>query len=103
MALTSDEREQVRDEVGDGPDDADIDAAYDRTGSWQGAAAAILSRRLANILAGPDSFSVPGEYSESRSKQVDALTVQIHGLEVAAEAAVGGVGYLDRVPSSWDR
>ena len=59
-----------------------------------------LTRRYVAILSGdPDSFSVGGEYSESRGAGMNVLMNQMTKLESLANAAVGLVTGSSRVRS----
>jgi hypothetical protein len=84
VALTPDELAAVRAEIGavTPPTDADLDAIHDRLGSPVAVVREVLSKRLADRLAAPQSFSIPGDYSESWN--IDALQKQL--------AALGGSG-----------
>jgi hypothetical protein len=87
VALTQDQVITIRRAVGDTPDDAALEAIYARNGGSVGdLVLEVLERRLANLRAAPDSFSIPGEYSQSTKGQMDALEKQI--------AALGGGGAL---------
>lgn len=85
MALTSGQIVTIRRAVGDTPDDAALGAIFARNGgSVDDLILEVLEIRLANLKAAPDSFSVPGEYSQSTGKQIDALEREL--------AARGGGG-----------
>lgn len=87
MALTENERIQVRREIGNSPDDAALDTIHDRhvaNGEADPVNALILEVleiRYAERLRNPDSFNVPGEYGESRNPEtLKALEAQIESL-----------------------
>lgn len=78
MALSQDQIVTIRRAVGDTPDDATLDAIYDRNGgSVDDLVLEVLERRLANLKAAPEQFSIPGEYSQSTKGQMDALEAAI--------------------------
>lgn len=89
MALTEDQLITIRRAVGDKPDDAALNVIYDRTADVDVLILEVLERRLANLKAVPDSFSVPGEYSQSTGKQIDALQAEV--------SARGGSGHTVRI------
>jgi hypothetical protein len=75
--LTADQLAEIRDEVGDTPGDADLQETYTRVGTIGGTIYSTLSRRLANLMAAPSSFAVPGEYSQSTQANIQALQAQL--------------------------
>lgn len=82
MALTAAELIELRAVIGKGtpPTDADLNTKFDRLGSVTLVAREVLSERLADLLTKPTSFSIPGEYSESRGGQIKALQEQLVAL-----------------------
>lgn len=76
-ALTTDELAAIRDEVGDTPPDAELQAVYDRVEVVGAVIYSVLSRRLANLRANPAQFSVSGEYSQSTQANIAALEKQL--------------------------
>lgn len=91
MALTTDQLVHIRRSVGNTPDDAELNSIYDRVGDVDELILEVLETRLANLKAQPDSFSVPGEYSQSTSKQMEMLEGQIAALG-------GGSGEVRFIP-----
>lgn len=75
------EVDDVRDWVGDQPDDPTIYAAIDRTGDAQTAALVILRRRLTDMLANPASWSTNGDYAEGWAANIAPLERRIADLE----------------------
>lgn len=90
MALTTDELATIRAEIGDAtpPTDVTLDAIFVRVESVAGVVREVLSKRLADLLARPTSFTIPGDYSESRAGQIEALQKKLAAL---GGSGVGGV------------
>lgn len=85
MPLAPDDLAWVRSNIGDDtpPEDGDLDAIYDRVGTVAGVAAEVLRKRLADLLAGPASFSVDG-YSQNVGANINALMKQLAELDELA-------------------
>lgn len=81
MALTADVLDQIREWVGSEPSDVDVETVWERKGSVDGAALSILRTRRADLLAGPATWAVAGEYSESNAENLKRLDAQISALE----------------------
>lgn len=81
MSLTANDLDEIREWVGSEPGDADVEIVYGRTGSVVGAALSILRTRRADLLAGPATWAVAGEYSESNAENLKRLDAQISALE----------------------
>lgn len=100
MALTADQTVYLEERLGTPLDSTDIEARLLRLGGagYEPAAALeILRTRLATMLLDPLTFSVSGEYSESRRDNVDYLKKMI--AQVAGEAGdVYGENVLRAVP-----
>lgn len=94
MALTETQLAQLRSAIGQTvpPDEDDLFVVYTRHGgSLTATALEILDERIASLASGgPLSFSVPGEYSEDRGKNLDAL-VRIRD-RVASQGLAGDLG-----------
>jgi hypothetical protein len=91
-ALTEDQVVSIRRQVGNAPDDAALQAIYDRTGSVDDLVLEVLEIRRAEFIRNPSSFSVSGEYSESRT--ADQLKALDEDVAAAAQAAgVPAPGY----------
>lgn len=74
MALTAAQEAYFRSKLGTSADMVDLEARLTRLGGDEAAAALeALDQRIADLLAEPASFSVPGEYSEDRSANIRAL------------------------------
>ncbi len=71
----------IREWVGSTPDDAAVETVYLRTGTVEAAALSILRTRRADLVTGPVSWAVEGDYREDRSKNLDALDRLIARLE----------------------
>jgi len=98
MALTQDQIVTIRRSVGSKPDDAALDVIYARNGgSVDDLILEVLETRLADLRAAPDSFSIPGEYSQSTRGQMDFLEKQIAAL---GGGAGGVVTILDPAPQN---
>lgn len=90
MALTQDQIVSIRRKVGNAPDDATLNEIYARNGeSIDDLVLEVLETRLATLRATPDSFSVPGEYSQSTKEQMKQLEGLIASLGGSTEE--GGV------------
>lgn len=74
-SLTADQRFSVREEIGDTipPSDAELDAIYERKGGLVGVVRAVWTRRLANFLANPATFTIPGDYAQSTGANMAEL------------------------------
>lgn len=84
MPLTDDDRAVLRSYVPwDPPDDAALDASYDRLGSWQAVAEEEVRKLLQGLLTEPDSYTIVGVYGESWSGTIARL-----------EKALGELGSL---------
>lgn len=75
MALTNEQRFLVRAEVGTRvpPSDDELDDIHDRRGGLVGVVREVWSTRLANLLATPATFAIPGDYSQSTGENIRAL------------------------------
>jgi hypothetical protein len=82
--LTEAQLATLRRRVGNAPDDAGLQAVYDRTESLTETVREILEIRLANLLADPASYSIAGEYSQDTSANIKAI-----------ESALAWLGNLD--------
>lgn len=89
MALTDAQLALIRNEVGSNPDDASLQAIYDRVATLYGTALEVQSQRLADFRANPAQFSVAGEYGQNVAANIAALTEHVAQLvaKAAAEAA----------------
>jgi hypothetical protein len=68
-------------------DNAAVYQTFSRLGSVEATVAALLRRKQAFELENPDTFSVPGEYSQSSASGVSALRERVRIAEAAAEEA----------------
>jgi hypothetical protein len=90
MPLSTEDLHWVRRQVGDRPDDATLNEAYERLGTREDVAREVLEKRLANFLSQPAEFVLPGDYSQDASRNISALQEAIEGL--------GGGVRVDIVP-----
>lgn len=80
-ALTEDQLVEIRRQIGSAPDDATLQEIYDRTENTDELVLEVLETRYADWLRNPASYTIPGEYGETRSaEQIKALQQQIEGL-----------------------
>lgn len=86
VVLSADDLNWIHDRVGDTPDDAALALVAARTDitTREAVVREVLSRRLANMLAAPASFTIPGEYGQNNSANITALQAQLD--------QVGGIG-----------
>jgi hypothetical protein len=80
MPLTEAQMYEVRRWTGDSPSDAELNAAYDRLGSVREVIEETLATRRANLAASPQSFTIPGEYSQS-NRSVNEMNALLADLE----------------------
>lgn len=80
MALTEDQLVQIRRQVGNKPDDAALNAIFDRTEDLDELVLEVLETRLATLEASPAQFTVVGEYSQDTGKNIDALKGKVGAL-----------------------
>ena len=91
MALDADDLAAIREHVGSTPPDADLEVQWDRLGSVEAVALAVLRGRLADLLASPADLRVDGDYSESWGKNLDLLRAKIAALETLLPDGPGAV------------
>ena len=63
----------------------------------------ILEIRLADLLKNPAQFSIPGDYSENRTANIEQLTAKL--ADAQGEAGVAGtvLTSVPPQPTRWDR
>lgn len=88
--LTADELAVVRSYVGSEPADVDLEDIHDRVLTVKAVVEEILRRRLADLLAAPASFTVPGGYSQSTAENIRSLSESL--ARVGTELGEDGVG-----------
>lgn len=96
MAITADDLVLLREWVPwSPPTDAEVSARFDTLGSWQSVALGYTRRRLSEMLANPSSFSVGGEYSESWTGNISALSANVKLLEgmIPMDESAPGAGF----------
>jgi hypothetical protein len=91
VALTEDQLYQLRRKVGTAPDDATLNALYEQLDDVDQVAIQVLSERRADLVRKPSSFTIPGDYSESRSAE------QLKALDAELGTIPGGPGSLQMV------
>ena len=107
--LTEAQLAVLRRRVGDEPDDAGLQAIYDRTESLTETAREILEVRLANWRRQAASFNVAGEYSQDTStniKSVESALAHLGDLdspETDDDDTLSTLGYHDAAQPSFLR
>jgi len=87
VPLTDVELAYLRSEIGSTVDEADLDLRYERLGTAVAVAHEVVRERLATLLSGPSSFSLPGVYSESTNDgTIRALQAQTDRLQTTLDA-----------------
>lgn len=90
-------------------DDMAVAQAFDLYGGNVAlASAALVRKKLALMLEDPDTFSIPGEYSQSGASQISALREVAKRLEntaAVAQEGIRGAGTSFRAPriGGWGR
>lgn len=90
MALTDDQFATIRSWVGDGPTEDQIEEAYLRNGSFDGAVLEILRSQLSTLLGQPSSLTVPG-LSVSNGQNIISLQQQIRDLRAQGTGLDSGL------------
>ena len=86
MAISEDDLIVLRSWVPwDPPSDTDLEDSYDRLGGIYQVAEEEIRKQLQTVLSGPDSFSIPGDYSESNSARIQALERRMSKASMLAE------------------
>jgi hypothetical protein len=95
VAFTDSQLAYYRSKLGTTIDLVDLQARYDRLEDDRLVAAEVLDQRVADSLLKPLSFTIPGEYSEDRSKNLDLLTARARevGVSVVKQPDVTGRDY----------
>lgn len=96
MALDTDQDAYFKERLGSGYDDFDAEERLIRLGGAgfeSGVVVEVLNQRLADLSVRPASFTVVGEYSEDRSKNIALVQEQL--VTAQNEAAAAGVGVAD--------
>lgn len=91
MTLTTPEEKYLRTKVGSAVDLAVLQESYDRLGSLDAVAREILETRLADLLADPASFAIPGEYSQDTRTNIENLQKTLASLGGTSDLGEGGV------------
>lgn len=92
--MTADELAAIREHIGtaDPPSDDDLDVLWERLGTVEAVALAVLRGRLADMQARPAVLKVDGDHSEDWTKNLDLLTKKIGTLgSVVASQGDGSV------------
>lgn len=110
--LTTTQFTVLRSELGDSvpPTDADLQEIYDRRLGLVGVVREVWRKRMANFLANPTSFTIPGDYAQSTTANLAVLErklARLAGLPddsddlLGTDGAGGGIiGQLTRVDPS---
>lgn len=89
MALTLSDGELawIREYVGDLPADGVLIDTLNEEGvdTKEGVVRRVLTKRLANLVARPADFTVPGEYSQNTTANIKAIQDMLKGLPSVAE------------------
>ncbi len=95
MTISTDDLALLRTYVTwDPPTDATIDARYTILWSWEAVALEMVRTRRSQMLDSPSSFSIGGEYSESWTANIEALTKMMNELEaMVPSGTAGGLGF----------
>lgn len=80
MALTDEQLAYYRTQLGTVLDVVDLETRYTRLGDDAAVAGEVLQQRLADLLAAPSSFAIPGEYSQSTTENIKAIRAQLDDL-----------------------
>lgn len=88
MALTADELIYIRSEIGtqEPPDDLELEDSYERHGSVYAVIAEVFRQRIAELLAKPTQFTIPGDYSENTSENLKTLRDRLKVMESLTES-----------------
>ncbi len=89
MALTAGQIIAIRREIGSEPDDATLNAAYDRLGTLGLVALEILETRYADLVSSPAQFTVFGEYGQNTGQNLIDLRGQLERLRSGIPDAGG--------------
>lgn len=76
-ALTQDQLVFIRRQVGSQPDDASLQAIYDRPVTVNQLVLEVLELRYADLILAPAQFAIPGDYSQTTTENIKALAEQI--------------------------
>lgn len=109
--LTDDQVAYIRSEIGDSepPTDADLFTAYERLGIITAVAIEVIRKRIATIASGSAvSFSIAGEYSQSKAENIKALQeilkrLRLEGLEGDPDYVGAGTAVIGSVRRSFPR
>lgn len=78
MALDAGQIAELRSWIGTEPDDATLDASYDRLGTLEDVALEVLrARRAEMVLDGPAKLDITGDRNEDWSANLNALNKDI--------------------------
>lgn len=78
---------QLQSELGTALDYDDLAARLERLGDLDEVIVEVLRIRLADVMAGPTTFAIPGEYSQDASAQQKALEARL-GLSAGTAGAL---------------
>lgn len=83
MALTDDQVAYYKANLGSTIDEVDLEARYTRLGDDRLVAAEVLDQRVADALLKPLSFTIPGDYAEDRSKNIELMAAKAREVGVS--------------------
>lgn len=88
MALSLEQLAEIRAEIGstEPPTDSELFDAFERVGTTKDVVLQVLNVRLANMLAGPSSVTIPGIYSESNGDSIRELKKQIASVDMGGRS-----------------
>lgn len=81
MAASDTQLAEIREWIGDDPDDSTVQALWTAYGTVNRVSLSVLRRRRAALLADPAKLSIDGETSEDWTANLNALDSDIAALE----------------------
>jgi hypothetical protein len=90
----------IREWVGSQPSDESVRVIYERRGSVEATALAILRGRRADFITRAAKFAAEGDFSEDTATNIKALDRDIASLEALVPSAEGGAADLGMVITS---
>lgn len=87
---------QLQAELGTSLDYDDLTARYERLADLDQVVVEVLRIRLADAIDKPTSFTIPGQYSEDRSKSLQALQDRLRVLDAEDSESAARI-----VPGPW--
>jgi hypothetical protein len=90
----------IREWVGSQPPDESVRVIYERRGTVEATALAILRARRADFIQRAAKFSADGDFSEDTATNIKALDRDIASLEAMVPSTEGGASDLGMVTTS---